>query len=40
VRRSNGAVRFKVLVLIASLAAFLLWLLGPIGGGNRGQTTI
>jgi len=26
--RSNGAARFKVLVLIASLAAFLLWLLG------------
>ena len=26
--RSNGTARFSVLVLIASLAAFLLWLLG------------
>jgi len=30
--RSNGVGRFSVLVLIASLAAFLLWLLGTAAG--------
>jgi len=33
--RSNGTGRFSVLVLIASLAAFLLWLLGEVVKSQR-----